>query len=401
ADGPDDGNGWKTSTLTVRVPVAKKVTKASERERVNNARAARVYDEVDEEAESLRSKKFFVHGFQHRSLVHLLRTAVEKSDQAKEFHWQPFKNFWQPPDPQAPPQRVFDELYSSSAFLDADQELQNTPNTDDNLPRAIAALMVWSDATHVAQFGQAKLWPIYVYFGNLSKYTPCKPTAHSGHQAGYLKSLPDDMQDFLRTFGKAAGPILAHCRRELFHEAWKTMMDEEFMQAYFHGIVLDCADGVRRRVFPRFFTYSADYPEKVLISTIRDMGGCPCPRCLIPKHLIPGLGTESDVKWRTESTRKDDAPRREKVEAARELIYNRGYVVNSSRVDELLKAESYVPTENAFSHRLSKDGFDFFTLLVVDLMHEFELGVWKNLLTHLIRILHSQGAQSVHEFNER
>lgn len=218
------------------------------------------------------------------------------------------------------------------------------------------------------------------------------------------------------------------------------MMDEEFMQAYFHGIVLDCADGVRRRVFPRFFTYSADYPEKygppdissvdqcswsclyrVLISTIRDMGGCPCPRCLIPKHLIPGLGTESDVKWRTESTRKDDAPRREKVEAARELIYNRGYVVNSSRVDELLKAESYVPTEvcssstiilrglnsdvrpcqNAFSHRLSKDGFDFFTLLVVDLMHEFELGVWKNLLTHLIRILHSQGAQSVHEFNER
>lgn len=121
--------------------------------------------------------------------MHLLRTAVEKSDQAKEFHWQPFKNFWQPPDPQAPPQRVFDELYSSSAFLDADQELQNTPNTDDNLPRAIAALMVWSDATHVAQFGQAKLWPIYVYFGNLSKYTRCKPTAHSGHQAGYLKSV--------------------------------------------------------------------------------------------------------------------------------------------------------------------------------------------------------------------
>ena len=27
-------------------------------------------------------------------------------------------------------------------------------------------------------------------------------------------------------------------------------------------------------------------------------------------------------------------------------------------------------------------------MMVVDLMHEFELGVWKALFTHLIRILH-------------
>ena len=28
-------------------------------------------------------------------------------------------------------------------------------------------------------------------------------------------------------------------------------------------------------------------------------------------------------------------------------------------------------------------------MMVVDLLHEFELGVWKALLTHLIRILHA------------
>jgi hypothetical protein len=28
-------------------------------------------------------------------------------------------------------------------------------------------------------------------------------------------------------------------------------------------------------------------------------------------------------------------------------------------------------------------------MMVVDLMHEFELGVWKTLFTHLIRILHA------------
>lgn len=34
-------------------------------------------------------------------------------------------------------------------------------------------------------------------------------------------------------------------------------------------------------------------------------------------------------------------------------------------------------------------------------MHEFELGVWKALLLHLIRILHAVGADAIHIFNER
>src|ERR1700683_3155519 len=30
---------------------------------------------------------------------------------------------------------------------------------------------------------------------------------------------------------------------------------------------------------------------RVLIATIRNKGGCPCPQCLIPKQYLPGLGT--------------------------------------------------------------------------------------------------------------
>ncbi|KAI0029051.1 hypothetical protein K488DRAFT_57250 [Vararia minispora EC-137] len=40
-------------------------------------------------------------------------------------------------------------------------------------------------------------------------------------------------------------------------------------------------------------------------------------------------------------------------------------------------------------------------MLVVDVMHEFELGVWKALLLQLIRILHALGPSTVQEFNER
>ena len=45
--------------------------------------------------------------------------------------------------------------------------------------------------------------------------------------------------------------------------AWLILLqDPEFLDAYVNGMIVDCIDGVRRRLFPRFFTYSADYPEK-------------------------------------------------------------------------------------------------------------------------------------------
>jgi hypothetical protein len=38
---------------------------------------------------------------------------------------------------------------------------------------------------------------------------------------------------------------------------------------------------------------------------------------------------------------------------------------------------------------------------VVDLLHEFELGVWKAIFTHLMRILHAIGGNAVQDLNQR
>lgn len=40
-------------------------------------------------------------------------------------------------------------------------------------------------------------------------------------------------------------------------------------------------------------------------------------------------------------------------------------------------------------------------MLVVDLMHEFELGVWKAIFIHLLRILDSQDENLKHELDKR
>lgn len=74
------------------------------------------------------------------------------------------------------------------------------------------------------------------------------------------------------------------------------------------------------------------------------MGSCPCPRCTVAKEDIPGLGTLVDMATRVEKRRADTADRQNRIEKARELIYKDGYVVNSTRVDDLLKVDSLVPT---------------------------------------------------------
>lgn len=55
-----------------------------------------------------------------------------------------------------------------------------------------------------------------------------------------------------------------------------------------------------------------------------------------------------------------------------------------------------------FSDVLRAYGLDIFATLVIDLMHEFELGIWKSLFLHLLRILQAAGASKLlHELDRR
>jgi hypothetical protein len=57
--------------------------------------------------------------------------------------------------------------------------------------------------------------------------------------------------------------------------------------------------------------------------------------------------------------------------------------------------------QNAFSKKLSPLGFNHYDIFVVDLMHEFELGVWKALFIHLLRILEAVDKTLVNELDRR
>ncbi|KAF8833191.1 hypothetical protein BDN67DRAFT_917478, partial [Paxillus ammoniavirescens] len=342
-----------------------------------------------------------IPGVHHRSLTDII-TNVFQDPVAQTFNMTPFEQYWKVSEERNI--KVFSEAYSSPAMLDAYNEINALPREpDDNLERVVASLMTWLDSTHLTNFGDASLWPFYIYFGNQSKYPRGKLTSMACHHVAYIPSaelLPDDFQDeYILHFGEAAtADVMTFCKRELFQGVWKLLLDEKFMHAYEHGMVICCADGITCRVFPRFFIYSVDYPEKVLLASIKFLGACLCPRCVVKKAEVSKMGMKADMQCRA-THRVDDDRHRHHIEQAHQLIFEAGIPVDGAHVKAILGDESLVPNRNTFSEKLSPHGFNLFLMLVVDLLHEFELGVWKAIFIHLIRILIAAGGETISRMN--
>ena len=207
-----------------------------------------------------------IPGLYFRKISTLIQEAFQ-SRISRHFHLSPFKLYRKHPDGNAD-ERVYSELYDSDAFYDEHDKVQRAPSDDQTCKRekVVAALMLWSDATHLATFGTAKMWPVYLLFGNLSKYIRVKPNSGATKHLAYIPPLPDSLQDELKEvhpkWDTQQKGILTHCRRELMHAVWKFLLDDHFIHIHTYGMVVRCHDGVERRIYPRFFTYSADYPEK-------------------------------------------------------------------------------------------------------------------------------------------
>jgi hypothetical protein len=218
-------------------------------------------------------RAFSIPGLYYRKLTTLIKEAFE-SPLSSMFHLTPFKMYRARPDGNGN-ERIFSEMYDSDLLWEEHNKVQHAPTDDLTCKRekVVAALMFWSDATHLATFGTAKLWPIYLLFGNLSKYVCCQPDSSATKHLAYIPSLPDSLQDELKCFHEKwetqQKDILTHCRRELMHGVWTFLLDEDFQHAYKFGIVVQCQDRIERRIYPRIVTYSADYPEKCVLFSLQ------------------------------------------------------------------------------------------------------------------------------------
>jgi hypothetical protein len=135
------------------------------------------------EADALQ---FDVPGLFHHWLIYIIEAALQETV-TKSYHFSSFQEFWQP-SPDACPECIWSELYTADAFITEHEKIQSRPQ-DGGLENVIVGLMLWSNSMHLTSFGNASLWPIYLYIGNLSKYTCAKPTTFSAHHVAYIPKV--------------------------------------------------------------------------------------------------------------------------------------------------------------------------------------------------------------------
>ena len=139
-------------------------------------------------AESPGVQEYHFPPFHHRSIVAILKEKMNNADEFQHFHLEPYELRWQKGNTASV--RVHGELYTSPAFLEAHEEIQALPRAPGcTLQRVIVGLMYSSDTTHLTSFGSAYLWPLYVYFGNESKYRRCKPSCNLCHHVAYFQKV--------------------------------------------------------------------------------------------------------------------------------------------------------------------------------------------------------------------
>ncbi|KAF9643153.1 hypothetical protein BDM02DRAFT_3192107 [Thelephora ganbajun] len=236
-----EGKGWKESSVKIRVPCP------------------------GYECDETEAQEFEVPGVLHRDLVDIIKITCQDPDTFNSFHIVPFKEMWKPSE-SAEPIRLYREAYTSDEMVNVYEEVQNIPPdpSSPNIENVVIEILVYSDATQLAQFSTASAHPVYSFFGNLSKYICCQPGSHVAHHTAYFPQLPDLFTDWYReTFGQdPSDETITHCKRELIHVVWTLILNAAFMMAYEFGILVCFADKIVCRVFPHLFAYMADYPEK-------------------------------------------------------------------------------------------------------------------------------------------
>ncbi|KAI0363520.1 hypothetical protein BV20DRAFT_958127 [Pilatotrama ljubarskyi] len=325
---------------------------------------------------------FTVDNIFFRPLLASLKAAYEDTI-AGRYNFIPFRMYAEPrPLRSSPPalhsspsarspERLYSESYNSDAFIQLDEDIQEKARSDrepgdaPDLEYAVAPIALYSDSTHLTNFGTASLWPIYFWISSLSKYVRARPTSFSAHHLAYIPALSSLIhQAYKHEYDDTpTAAILRFCKKELIQQIWLLLLDDDFVQAYVHGFIVKCGDGITRRLFPCILTYSADYPEKCLIACIKFLGRCPCPDCLVNKSQIHLMGTKNDMAARVRKVRKDSHPLRYTLARVRAWIFG-GSAPEGKHVEDILGDTSTSPNQSAFSRRLAQFGFDIYRTLV-------------------------------------
>ncbi|KAJ7220811.1 hypothetical protein GGX14DRAFT_354057 [Mycena pura] len=178
-------NGWKRGSVKLKLPCVGHRVK-------------------EEDAPVIEIENIY-----YRPLLDTLKQAMQ-SPTFQNFHLTPYELRWDPgynpntlpvdtdnesvelDERGLPPlspghQQLFGEVYTSPRMLKAHYAFEKLPPSQ--VERVRVPCMFFSDATHLASFGNASIWPLYTYFGNFSKYLRVKPSFDLAYHQAYFPSV--------------------------------------------------------------------------------------------------------------------------------------------------------------------------------------------------------------------
>jgi hypothetical protein len=136
--------------------------------------------------------QFVVDGIWYWQPLEVIKLAFSEPA-AEKFHITPFKEYWKPSNDE-PEERIYSETYTGDVFNEEYETLHTTSREGPNaqLEPFIAGIHFYSDATHLANFGTASLYPMYMYVGNRSQYLQAKPSEFTAHHIAYIPKVFND-----------------------------------------------------------------------------------------------------------------------------------------------------------------------------------------------------------------
>jgi hypothetical protein len=118
-----------------------------------------------------------VSGIWHCDLVALIKEVYE-GPQFYNVHLKGFTQMWKPLENE-PPESVHWEAYTSDVWLNLEAQLRASiplsKEGDEDIKNLVVLIQVYSDSAHLADFGTASVWPIYVFIVSVLKYIRSKP----------------------------------------------------------------------------------------------------------------------------------------------------------------------------------------------------------------------------------
>jgi hypothetical protein len=160
--------GWKSVSVTINVPLGKP--------RKGNSHPLSV--------------PFEIPNLQVRSIVEIVRNVFAHDKNVRDFMWIPYKEYQCDSATGDRRTRIFSESMSGDEVHRLWKEVQKSPGVPGcAAERVVLFLRWWSDVTHLAQFGEHKLWPFYMCFANQPKWQCNDPNMGAWHDVAYLTKV--------------------------------------------------------------------------------------------------------------------------------------------------------------------------------------------------------------------